>query len=311
MTARLSRYALVFLTVLLFWNTLGCDEERDNAEERRGSRTTSQEKIVVALVPEENVFEQRRRYKYITDYLSKRMGLEVRLDILANYDQICGAFAEGRADAGFLGSFSYVLTRYNVGIEPIARPVWKKGTSSYRAYIIARKDSGIQVVDDMQGKTMVLVDKATTAGYLFPRYYLNYYGIERLEDYFSKIYFAGTHDAAAWATFTGEADVGGCKDEAFLHLAEVYPEFKKQMVVLAESPEEPSNGFAVRKDLNLALKLRLGELLLNLHESEEGRSVLEKFGARKFIDTRDEDYAPVHKMAQKLNIDLASYPCKD
>jgi phosphonate transport system substrate-binding protein len=260
------------------------------------------------LVPEKNSFEQRRRYKYITDYLSRKMEMNVTVEMMANYGEISVAFQQGRADAGFFGSFSYVLTHAKTGIEPIARPVWLDGTSTYRGYIFVRRDSGIENIKDMKNKSLVLVDKATTAGYIFQRFYFAYNGINSMEDYFSRISFARSHDAAAWAVYTGEADIGGAKNHIYDSLKEEYPDFKEQMMVLAESPEVPSNGLAVRKDLNPALKLRLKTLLLSLHETATGQQVLNNFGALKFIETSDSDYEVLYKMVKELGIDLHVYP---
>jgi ABC-type phosphate/phosphonate transport system substrate-binding protein len=80
------------------------------------------------------------------------------------------------------------------------------------------------------------------------------------------------------------------------------------MRVLAESPEVPSNGLAVRRDLNPAIKLRLKTLLLGLPETEEGRKVLKNFGALKFIETTDSDYTVLYNMINELGIDLQTYP---
>lgn len=261
----------------------------------------------LVLVPEKNTFEQLRRYKFISEYLSKKMGLNVTVEIMANYGEIISAFKKGKADAGFFGSFSYVLTHAQTGIEPIARPVWLDGNSTYRGYIFVRKDSNIQTVKDMENKSLVLVDKATTAGYVFQLFYFKYFGITDLEHYFSRIAFARSHDIAAWAVYTGEADIGGAKNHIFNNFKEEYPDFAEQMLVLAESPEVPSNGLAVRKDLNPAIKLHLRTLLLNMHESKEGLEVLSNFGALRFIETRDEDYEVLYKMAVDLGIDLETY----
>ncbi len=264
----------------------------------------------LVLVPEKNVFEQRKRYKYITDYLSTKMDMNFIVEIMANYGDISEAFIEGKADAGFFGSFSYVLTHSKAGIEPLVRPVWPNNNSTYRGYVFVRKDSNIQNVKDMKNKSLVLVDKATTAGYIFQLFYFKYYGINNIEDYFSRISFANSHDAAAWAVYAGEADIGGAKNHIFNGLMEEYPDFKEQMVVLFESPEVPSNGLAVRKDLNPAIKLRIKTLLLSLHESPEGQETLKNFGAIKFIATSNDDYVVVYNMVKQLGIDLQEYSYK-
>ena len=298
----LGLFSIIFFTLLLFLPVPDCygAETQVQADAERTLR--------LLLVPEKNTFEQRRRYKYITDHLSKKMEMNVTVEIMANYGEISVAFQEGRADAGFFGSFSYVLTHAKAGIEPIARPVWLNGNSTYRGYIFVRKDSGIETVKDMKNKSLVLVDRATTAGYIFQRYYFKYSGIANLEDYFSRISFARSHDAAAWAVYTGEADIGGAKNHIFHSLQEEYPDFKEQMVILAESPEVPSNGLAVRKDLNPAIKLRLKTLLLALHETTEGQEILKNFRALKFVETTNNDYKVLYNMVKELGIDLHGYP---
>ena len=265
----------------------------------------------LVIIPEKNVFEQRRRYKFITDYLSRKLEMTVLVEVMNNYGEICDAFLEGRADVGFFGSFSYVLTRAKAGIEPLVRPVWLNDESTYRGYIFVRKDSGIRTVEDMRDKSLILVDRATTAGYIFQLYYFNYSSIDSLDDYFSKIIFAGSHDAAAWAVYTGEAEVGGAKNHIYNAMAEENPDFKEQMLVLTESPRVPSNGLAVRKDLNPAIKLRIRNLLLNLHETKEGENILKHFEALRFIETNDEDYRVLYTMVHALNIDLREYPYKN
>jgi len=301
----LSIISIIFFTIFPIQPHHTCLGEENH------SRTNSEDMTLrLVLVPEQNIFEQRRRYKYITDYLTRKMGLNVIVEIMANYGETIDAFMEGTADAGFFGSFSYVLTHAKADIEPIARPVWLDGSSTYRGYIFVRKDSSIETVKDMKRKSLVLVDRATTAGYIFQLFYFNYYGIAKLEDYFSKISYAGSHDAAAWAVYTGEADIGGAKNHIFNRFKEEYPDFREQMVVLAESPEVPSNGLAVRHDLNPAIKLRLKTLLLSLHETAEGKNILKNFGARRFIETTDEDYRALYNMAQELGIDLLTYSYK-
>lgn len=303
-TVFLSSFLLVCFAILLQVSS------NESLAEEKQLQPDDEKTLRLVLVPEKNIFEQRRRYKYITDYLSKKMNMNFIVEIMANYGDISEAFIEGKADAGFFGSFSYIMTHTKAGIEPIARPVWPNNNSTYRGYIFVREDSNIKTVKDMKNKSLVLVDKATTAGYIYQLFYFKYYGINNIEDYFSRISFASSHDAAAWAVYAGEADIGGAKDHIFNSLMEEYQDFKKQMVVLSESPEVPSNGLAVRKDLNPAIKLRIKTLLLSLHETPEGQEILKNFGAIKFIATSNDDYVVVYNMAKQLGIDLQGYSYK-
>jgi phosphonate transport system substrate-binding protein len=260
------------------------------------------QKLVIGLLPEQNSFEQRKRFEAIARYISKHLDIEVYLYTLPHYSNIVEAFNEGLINAAFWGSFSYVLNHDAVSVELLARPVWPDGRATYRGNIFVRKDSGIRSVADMEGKILVLVDKATTAGYLYPVSYMKEHNIDDIENFFSSVYFSGTHDGSAWAVYKAEADVGACKDRIFQSLAAEYPQFKEQMVVLAESFELPSNGIGVRSDLARVFKERLRDLLLSLDKSEEGRAALKDMGAIKFILAGEEDYAPLYQMIDNLKL---------
>jgi phosphonate transport system substrate-binding protein len=119
------------------------------------------QKLVIGLLPEQNSFEQRKRFEAIARHISKHLDIEVYLYTLAQYGDIVEAFNEGLINAAFWGSLSYVLNHDAVSVELLARPVWPDGRATYRGNIFVRKDSGIRSVADMEGKTLVLVDKAT------------------------------------------------------------------------------------------------------------------------------------------------------
>jgi ABC-type phosphate/phosphonate transport system substrate-binding protein len=44
-----------------------------------------------------------------------------------------------------------------------------------------------------------------------------------------------------------------------------------------------------------------------MHEDPEGKALLKRFGAQRFIETKDSDYQPVYRYAQEINLSLATY----
>jgi ABC-type phosphate/phosphonate transport system substrate-binding protein len=87
----------------------------------------------------------------------------------------------------------------------------------------------------------------------------------------------------------------------------VDPRIAKELVILEISPDVPENGLALRKDMDESLRIRMRDALLNMHLDPEGKKVLEQFGARKFIETANEDYATVVKYAENIHLNLATY----
>ncbi|TAN41874.1 MAG: phosphate/phosphite/phosphonate ABC transporter substrate-binding protein [Nitrospirae bacterium] len=263
--------------------------------------------LTIGLIPEQNVFKQQERYKPLGDYLTKKTGIKIKFTILSRYGNIIERFTAEKMDGAFFGSFTGALAIKKLGVEPIARPVNLDGSSTYYGYIFVRNDSGIKNVHDMKNKKIAFVEKATTAGYIYPVAYFKEHGIANPEGYFKELYFAGSHDAAINAVLEKKADIGCAKHSMFDRVAKKNPAVQKELKILVSSPHVPSNGLAVRKNLDAATKKKLRDALINMANDAEGVEALKKFEALKFIPTSNEDYKAVFDIANKAGIDIATY----
>jgi phosphonate transport system substrate-binding protein len=108
-----------------------------------------------------------------------------------------------------------------------------------------------------------------------------------------------------------KADIGAAKHSIFDRMRKENPRIAQEILILTKSPDVPSNGLCVRKELDAALKKRLKDALLALHTEPEGQAVLQQFGAIKFIETGKEDYQPVFEMSRKAGIDIRTYNYKN
>lgn len=290
---------------LLALGMFGC-RDKPNPPPHETSQAVLQPTWTLALIPEHNVFEQRKQYRPLCAYLESKLGMKVKLKTLSSYGIIWDEFHRGDVDAAFLGSFSYVLAHRQVGVRIVARPEYEDGTTSYRALIITRKDSGIQTLEDLRGKRYAFVHPLTTAGYLFELAQLGLAPSE-LSSFFGNFFFAGSHDASVLAVFEGRADAGGCKDRVFRRLCRENPALAESMVVIAQSEPVPTNGLAIAGDLPEVQRMRLKRLLLELHHDPQAAEARAALGIRRFLSTNDADYAPVVRMAERVGIDLGSY----
>ncbi len=280
--------------------------------------------LIIGILPEQDLIRQQLRYQALADYLAKELGLGVNVSIklLPNYRELVRELKNGQITAAFFGSLIYVLAKKELPLVPVARPE-KNGVSMYRGLIFVRKDSNIRSPSEMKGKTLALVDKATTAGYLYPVLYFRNNGIWDLNKYFKKVIFTGSHDLAFLKVHRGEADVGGAKDLVFYRLD---PSVQKDIKILAASPPVPENGLAINanvrftcyechvrtknaksgiKHLNIEESLR--DIFLNLDKTEEGREILKSLGADRFIINRDEDYMNVIYMLKESGMKIEEF----
>jgi phosphonate transport system substrate-binding protein len=304
-SGRSCRRAALLSALLFVASTMSCHDQGEVApiDVSAPPRRT----IRVGLIPEQDVFEQKKRYQPVADYLSKKVGVGVELCVLSRYGNILDNFVSNRLDGAFFGSFTGALALRKLGVEALARPEYPDGTSTYHGLLFVRKDSGIRSGNEMKGKRFVFVDKATTAGYLLPLYYFKMQGIADHRSWLGETYFSGTHEGSIYDVLDRRADVGAAKNSVFARLADRDPRLSAELMILAKSPDVPENGLCVRKDLGTSLEAKVKETLLNMDHDEEGREVLTGFGARRFIATTEEDYAVVFEFAASIGLDLESY----
>jgi phosphonate transport system substrate-binding protein len=262
--------------------------------------------LLIGLIPEQNIFKQMERYKPIANYISKKIGMNIRMTVLPRYGNIINNFVSLGMDGAFLGSFTYALAHTKLGVDVLARPVSLNGASSYHGLIFVRKDSGITSIAGMHDKRFALVDKATTAGYLLPIAYFMKHGKSH-RTYLKESYFTGTHEDAIYDVLNRKADIGAAKNTVYERLAATDGRIRNELVVLERSPDVPENGLAVKKDLAADMKRKLKQSLLDMHHDPEGVHLLKDFGVQRFIETNDKDYLPVYRYASKIGLDLATY----
>jgi phosphonate transport system substrate-binding protein len=284
----------------------GCTEI-ETASTEKITEPAPEKSIIIGLIPEHNIFDQLDRYEPIAAYLSAKAGIKIKLKVLARYGNIIDNFHSMDMDGAFFGSFTYLLAYSKLKVEPLARPQFIDGRSTYSGLIFARKGSGVMTVNDFEGRTFAFVDRATTAGYLAPLAYFEKNGIRNYRTHFKKTYFAGTHQDSIYDVLNKKADIGAAKNTVYERLAAVDERITKELFILEESLNVPSNALAVRKDLDSSVKNQLKNTLLNMHNDTDGRNALKDFGAQKFIETGNEDYSNVYKYLREANLDLTSY----
>lgn len=269
--------------------------------------TLPKKTLLIGLIPERNIFKQIERYEPLANYLSEKIGMDIKLKVLTRYGNIIDNFISLGLDGAFFGSFTYTLAHAKLGVEPVARPETLAGSSSYYGMIFVRKDSGINGAQDMKGRAFAFVDKATTAGHLLPLAFFKENGIEDYKKYLKETYFTGTHEDAIYDVLDRKADIGAAKNTVYYQLAESDKRVLQELTILRKSPRVPENGLAFRKDLDNSLKKKIKDVLLKMDKDPIGKNLLRNFGAKRFIETTNSDYAAVYQYVDEIGLDLVTY----
>ena len=293
----LSMAMLASVVALLAWlNTMptGGPAEVDGAA--AGSAAGIGTPLRLGLVPERDIFAQRRRYRDLADYLAKPLGRPIELVTVNTYLGVLEEFEAGRIDAAFVGSMVAVLAHDRLQAHVVCKPRLPGGVSTYRGVIFVRSDSDIQSVTDLAGRSIALV-RTTTAGNLYPIALFIELGMLGGPNS-PELLWAGTHDEAVMAVACGDVDAGAVKDLRLEALIVANPAL--QLRRLATGPAAPNNALIVGRNISPTVNRELSAALLSMHETEAGRATLALFGAERFEPCTIDEYAAIYEMVQRL-----------
>ena len=215
--------------------------------------------------------EMRAEFEPLMAYLSDVLARKVGLYIAKDYGDLRTQMESGAVDVGSFSPFAYVDAQRGGKIRIIAQSILDR-SATYRGLIIARKDSGVRTVGDLEGKRFAFVDPKSASGYVYPRAMLVEKGVTP-ERYFKETIFAGGHDKVIAAVLDGRVDAGAIYDGA-LGVAKAKGVATDVLVVLSSTDPIPHDAIAVRLGLDDTLVRKLQAALVDLDKSEAGRRVI-------------------------------------
>ena len=192
--------------------------------------------------------------------------------VATSYAGVIEAMGAGRADIGWLNSFSYVIAHQKYGVE-VRLVTVRFGLPYYRAEIIAQSASGINSLADLKGKRFAFVDPASTSGYLFPLAGLKKAGYDPAK-FFGQTVFAGSHNNVVLAVYQGRAEAGAVFEDARASVQKTLPDVMQKLKVVWKSDPIPNDTVSFRKDLPADVKDRVSTALLRFSQDPAGLQAL-------------------------------------
>ena len=162
--------------------------------------------LTFAVVPAENASGVSDRYAAYMQYLSKQLGVPVKLRVANDYAAVIEGQRAGNIQIAYYGPASYSKA-YLTGVktEPFVTTRNNDGAIGYYSVIYVKANSPYKDIQDLKGKTIGFVDPNSTSGYNAPRFYLHKIGID-VDTFFSKSIITGSHENGIIALDKGTVD---------------------------------------------------------------------------------------------------------
>ena len=232
----------------------------------------AQTKLVMAFVPSGESQTILQSGNQVAHLLEVASGYRFESFVATSYAGVIEAMGAGRADIGWLNTFSYVIAHQKYGVE-VRLVTVRFGLPYYRAEIIAQSASGINSLADLKGKRFAFVDPASTSGYLFPLAGLKKAGYDPAK-FFGQTVFAGSHNNVVLAVYQGRADAGAVFEDARASVQKTLPDVMQKLKVVWKSDPIPNDTVSFRKDLPADVKDRVSTALLRFSQDPAGLQAL-------------------------------------
>lgn len=251
---------------------------------------------VVGIFPVSNPQRLNEMYGPIVDYLNARIP-EVHIKMEGSHDfQDFEQKLYNRQFHFALGNPYHVVQSLKHGYRTFAK---MGNDKDFRGVILVRKDSGIRTVKDLKGKTVSYPAQSALAATLMPQYYLQTHGIDVNRDI--RNIYVGSQESSILNVFHGRVAAGGAWLVSWRIFMMEHPKQAGQLVVRWTTEPLLDNGWIVRKDIPPPIADKVAHLLLHLHESEQGKALLQRLSQVRFDAASNATYQPVHAFLEKYS----------
>jgi len=255
--------------------------------------------LVFASIPDENAAMVNERYGDFIAYLSREIGVPVKLRIAGDYAAVIEGQRAEQIHFAYYGPASYARARM-IGVKttPFAIEVNKGGVKGYHAVFYVKANSPYQKVEDLKGKSIALVDPNSTSGNNVPRYAMDKMGIKP-EDFFGKVVYSGSHVNAVMALNQGTVDMAANwwnneTDSELIRMADKGMVKREDFRIIFKSDQIVNSPIAYLDSLPADLKKKIEQAFFDAPKKD--KAAFDKLSAGKnepFQPVKHEAYLPV------------------
>jgi len=173
---------------------------------------------------------------------------------------------------------------------------------NFRGIILVRKDSGIEKVTDLKGKTISYPAPTALAATMMPQYYLHTHGLDVMKDVRSS--YVGSQESSIMNVFFGDVAAGATWPQPWKALLKERPELERELVVKWQTDTLPNNGLVVRDDVPEHVVAKVATLLFELQHNEQGQAWLKKMELSHFEPATNDTYSPVKLFIEKFDAEV-------
>jgi phosphonate transport system substrate-binding protein len=237
----------------------------------------------------------RSVYKFITRFVSDRLGLPAELRVGFSYRQLYD-----EVDVAFVCGLPYVqLTQHaEPPVQPLAAPVLEGhrygGQPIYFSDVVVRRDSPFRSFAELRGRSWCYNETQSQSGYGITRYHLVQLG--ETGGFFGEVVEAGWHERSLRLVCSGEVDATAIDSQVLAIALRDQPELAAELRILDSLGPSTIQPIVASSRLCPTLRADLQAVLVEMHQHDLARQPLAHGFVERFVPVSDDDYDDIRAM---------------
>jgi len=258
--------------------------------------------LIFAYTPVEDPAMYSKVWDEFIAHLELLTGKEVRFfPVQSNAAQL-EAMRAGRLHIAGFNTGSTPIAVNCVGFVPFAMMAEKNGNYGYQMEIISYPDSGIDAIEDLEGRTLAFTSPTSNSGFKAPSALLSaQFGFTADVDY--KTSYSGSHDNSILGVVNKDYDAAAIANEVLFRMLARDVVQEQQYKTIYKSESFPTTGYGVAHSLKPELAAQIKEAFFSFNW--EGTALQQEFadaGMEQFIPiTYQEHWAVVRTIDAATN----------
>ncbi|MCX7628562.1 MAG: phosphate/phosphite/phosphonate ABC transporter substrate-binding protein [Methylophilaceae bacterium] len=287
----MSNYARL-LTWMLVVLLAACDQGKETVyqPEFAAKGEDDRKEYVVGIHPLHNPQRLLEVYGPIVEYLDAQIPeARFRLEASRNYEEFDRKLDAGHFDFAMPNPYQTVRALRH-GYRIFGKMA---DDENFRGIILVRRDSGIHEVADLKGRKVSYPAKTALAATMLPQYFLHTHGLDVNRD-IENVY-VGSQESSIMNVYLGHVAAAATWPVPWTTFQQEHPDMAGQLEVKWQTEPLQNNGWVVRADVPDGVAQRVAVLLFSMHQSAQGRQMLQRIPVSRFEPATEETYQPVRQ----------------
>ena len=257
-----------------------------------------------------------KKFHPFTTYLAKQLqgeGIsEGRVIVGKKISEIAAFLKEGKVDLYIDSAFPTIAVSRLSGSKLMLRR-WKKELAEYHSVIFTKNGGGVKELGDLKGKMISFEEPFSSSGYLLPKLVMAQNGLKlgqknnpadpvRSEEV-GYVFARDDENTMVWV-LRGMVAAGATDNQSFVKEARGN---LASLSIVHKTFSIPRQLVSYRADLTLGLVNRIKEILIQLHQADDGKKILLGFErTTKFDEIPEQSMEPLFKAGKFIDAEIKS-----